>query len=133
MLNRITFAGSIGRNPELKKTPSGISVVTLDLACERDFKDSDGNKVVDWITTVIWRNNADYVAKYAHKGDKLTVDGKLQSRKWTDKQGQTHVAWEVQAENVNIIGGGKRSGNAETPKETAFNEVQEVDELDLPF
>ena len=105
MLNKIVFMGTLGKEPELKKTPSGVSVLTVDLACQRDNKDKDGEKPVDWITTVMWRNNADYFAKYAHKGSKAIVEGKLQSRKWKDKDGNTRVAWEVQTDNVHLMGG----------------------------
>ena len=136
MLNRITFIGSIGRDPELKQTPSGISVVTLQIACERDFKESDGTRAVDWISTVAWRNTADYVAKYVHKGDRVSVDGRLQSREYTDKNGNKKTIWEVKADNVSVVS--HKPGNTaervvETETESAAVFEEAEDDGTLPF
>ena len=99
MLNMVAIHGRMTADPELKTTNNGISVVTFTLACERDWK-KDEKTVTDFIPCVAWRHTAEFVSKYFHKGQLTVVSGSLQSRQWTDKDGNKHTSWEVQAENV---------------------------------
>lgn len=97
MLNSISLIGWLVANPELKSTTSGIPVCSFTIACERDYKDSNGDRLTDFITIVAWRQTADFVARYFSKGSLISVNGSLNSRKWQDKDSNNRVAWEVQA------------------------------------
>ena len=101
MLNHIVVMGRLTRDPELKRTESGLPVTRFSIACDRDFKDRNtGEKQVDFVDCVAWRTTAEFVAKNFAKGRMAVVDGRLQSRKYTDKNGQNRVAWEVLANSV---------------------------------
>ena len=109
MLNHIVIMGRLARDPELRRTGSGIAVTSFRLACDRDFKSQSGEKETDWIDVVAWRNTAEFVSKYFTKGRLAIVEGRLQTRDWTDKDGNKRVATEVVAENV-YFGDSKRDG-----------------------
>lgn len=93
--------GRLTREPELRTTQSGISVVSFTLAVERDFQRGE-QRETDFIDIVAWRGTADFVHKYFRKGQLVAVSGRLQSRKWEDKQGQKRVSFEVQADEVHF-------------------------------
>ena len=101
MLNHITIMGRLVRDPEMRKTGSGISVANFTLAVDRDFSGKDsGEKETDFIDCVAWRGTADFVSKYFGKGKMAVVSGRLQIRSWTDKDGNKRKSAEVQADNV---------------------------------
>ena len=112
-LNVITIQGRLVRDPETRRTGSGIQVGNFTLAVDRDFKGQDGNKETDFIDCVAWRGTAEILSKYFRKGSMATVTGRMQSRKWTDKNGATRTAWEVQVDSL-YFGESKKSegGNA---------------------
>ena len=87
-----------------------MSVLNTTIAVDRDYKQGN-EKVTDFIDLVLWRHNADYIEKYAGKGAQIAVEGKMQSRKWQDKEGNTRTSWEVQVDNVQIVNS-KRDGAA---------------------
>lgn len=140
-LNKIIVMGRIVNDIELKKTQSGVEVCSFKVACDRDFKSADGKKECDFIPVVAWRNTASFLAKYFGKGRMVVVDGKLQSRQWTDKNNNRRTEWEIQAENVYFAdskqsnGGGQN--NVVAAQETANNEFAEIEddfsEENLPF
>ena len=131
MLNHITIMGRLVRDPELRKTQSGVSVASFTVAVDRDFKNGD-EKVTDYIDCTAWRGQADFIAKYFSKGRMIVVDGALNSRKWTDKDGNNRVSWEVQAQNV-YFGDSKRNDDGgQQSKPQTFEEVAN-DDGDLPF
>ena len=109
MLNRIVIMGRLARDPELRRTQSGIAVTSFRIACDRDFKSQNGEKGTDWIDVVAWRQTAEFVSKYFTKGRMAVVEGRLQSRDWTDKDGNKRTAIEVVADNV-YFGDSKRDG-----------------------
>jgi single-strand DNA-binding protein len=98
MLNRIIIMGRLTAAPELKTTQSGVSVVSFTVACERDF--GSGEKQTDFIDCTAWRGTAEFVSKYFRKGSMIVVSGRLQSRKWQDRDGNNRTNWEIQADNV---------------------------------
>ena len=101
MLNHIVIMGRLTRDPELRRTQSGVAVTTISVAVDRDFQSRDAQeKQTDFIDVVAWRQTAEFVSKYFTKGKMIVVEGSLQSRKWQDKNGQNRVSWEVQANNV---------------------------------
>ena len=111
MLNHITIMGRLTRDPELKRTGSGIAVASFSLAVDRDFgKNENGEKEVDFIDCTAWRQTAEFVSKYFAKGRMAVVSGKLQTRVWTDKDGNKRKSTEVVADNC-YFGDSKPSGS----------------------
>ena len=108
MLNHIVLMGRLTRDPELRRTGSGVAVATFSLAVDRDFGNSaTGEKETDFIDIVAWRNTAEFVSKYFTKGRMAVVSGRLQIRNWTDKEGNKRRSAEVVADNV-YFGDSKR-------------------------
>lgn len=95
MMNNVTLMGRLTRDPELRKTPSGTSVASISIACDRDVKDADGNHATDFFELVAWRNTAEFVSKNFHKGSRIAVVGRLQNRSWTDKEGNKRTTTEI--------------------------------------
>lgn len=100
MLNHITIMGRLTRDPELRRTGSGIAVTSFTVAVDRDIKSSNSEKEVDFIDCVAWRQTGEFVGKYFTKGRMIVVSGKLQIRGWTDKDGNKRRTAEVIADNV---------------------------------
>ena len=111
--------GRLTRDPELRRTGSGTSVTSFSLACDRDFKSQSGEKETDFIEVVAWKNTAEFVSKYFSKGRMAVVDGRLQIRDWTDKDGGKRRSAEVVADNV-YFADSKRSESNDNQKEN-FN------------
>ena len=110
MLNHIVIMGRLTRDLELRRTQSGTAVTSFSIACDRDFKDKDsGERQTDFIDVVAWRTTAEYVCKYFSKGRMAVVEGRLQIRDWTDKDGGKRRSAEVVADNV-YFGDSKRDG-----------------------
>ena len=109
MLNKIILMGRLCTNPELRRTGSGTAVTSFSLACDRDFKSQSGEKETDFIEVVAWKNTAEFVSKYFSKGRMAVVEGRLQLRDWTDKDGNKRRSAEVVADNV-YFGDSKRDG-----------------------
>ena len=99
-LNKIILMGRLTRDPELRSTDSGIAVTSFSIAVDRDFKSQSGEKETDFIDIVAWRNTADFVSKYFTKGRMAVVEGRLQIRSWTDKDGNNRRSAEVVADHV---------------------------------
>ena len=154
MLNHITIMGRLTRDPELRTTQSGVSVASFTAAVDRDFGGRDGSeRQTDFIDCVAWRQTGEFVSKYFHKGSMIVVSGRLQSRKWQDRDGNNRTNWEVVADNVyfgesrrsreengSAPRGGNDSGHARdsyqsfdnAPSASAFSELNDTDG-ELPF
>ena len=115
MLNHITIMGRLTRDPELRRTGSGVAVASFTVAVDRDFGGRDGGeKETDFIDCVAWRQTGEFVSKYFTKGRMIVVSGRLQIRSWTDKDGNKRRTAEVVADNC-YFGDSKRDndgGNA---------------------
>ena len=110
MLNKIFIMGRLTRDPELRRTQTGTPVASFSLAVDRDFKDkSTGERTTDFIDVVAWRQTAEFVSRYFTKGRMAVVEGRLQIRDWTDKDGNKRTSAEVVADNV-YFGDSKRDG-----------------------
>lgn len=140
MLNDITIMGRLTKPIEKKTTPSGVSVLNNTVAVDRDRKNGD-EKLTDFIDCVFWRFNADFLEKYADKGRMVVVHGRLESRKWQDKDGNNRISWEIQADNVYLADSKRPDGNNQTasnyaaPAEPAtadFAALEDAD-ADMPF
>ena len=112
MLNHIVIMGRLTRDPELRRTGSGVAVTSFSLAVDRDFgKTESGEKETDFIDCVAWRQTGEFVSKYFTKGRMAVVSGRLQIRNWTDKEGNKRRTAEIVADNV-YFGDSKREGDA---------------------
>ena len=120
MLNKIILMGRLTRDPELRRTQSGTAVTSFSLAVDRDFKSQSGEKETDFIDIVAWRNTAEFVSKYFTKGRMAVVEGRLQIRDWTDRDGGTRRSAEVIAENV-YFGDSKREGGSDYGSAPAYS------------
>lgn len=111
MINRIVLVGRLVADPELKNTQSGIPVCRFRLAVERNYKGQDGNRATDFITVVAWKKLAELCQQYLQKGRMAGVEGSLQMNQW-EQDGQKRTTYEVQADNVQFLGGGNGGGEA---------------------
>ena len=107
MLNHIVLMGRLTRDPELRRTGSGIAVASFTLAVDRDFTAQGAERETDFVDIVAWRNTAEFVSKYFTKGRMAVVSGRLQIRNWQDKEGNKRRSAEVVADNV-YFGDSKR-------------------------
>ena len=107
MLNKVSIMGHLVRDPELRRTQSGIAVTTMTIAVDRDFKSQDGTKQTDFFDVVAWRNTAEFASRYFFKGRVMIVDGRLQTKKWTDREGNKRTSVEIVADNI-YFGDSKR-------------------------
>ena len=146
MLNHIVIMGRLTRDPELRHTQSGTAVASFALAVDRDFKDKQtGERATDFIDVVAWRTTGEFVSKYFSKGRMAVVEGRLQIRDWTDKEGSKRRSAEVVADSV-YFGDSRRDGDSsntsrgyQAPADygvpsggDAFSELAD-DDGDLPF
>ena len=115
MLNHITIMGRLTRDPELRRTGSGVAVASFTVAVDRDFgRNENGEKETDFIDCVAWRQTGEYVSKYFTKGRMAVVSGRLQIRSWTDKDGNKRRTAEVVADNV-YFGDSKNENDSARP------------------
>jgi single-strand DNA-binding protein len=150
MLNHITVMGRLVRDPELRHTSSGVPVASFTLAVDRDFADKQsGQKETDFIDCTAWRSTAEFVSKYFTKGRMAAVSGRLQMRKWEDKDGNKRTSAEIVAENVYFgdskkddqsgayearpyVGGGRLANDTEMEAiQAEFSDID--DDEGLPF
>ena len=111
MLNHITIMGRLTRDPELRYTQSQTPVASFTLAVDRDFGSRDGGeKQTDFINVVAWRQTAEFVSRYFHKGSMIAVRGSIQQRNYEDKNGNKRTAFEIVAEEVSFCGSKAETG-----------------------
>ena len=121
MLNTIILMGRLTRDPELRRTGSGLAVASFSVAVERDYPNREtGEKEVDFINCVAWREKGEFVSKWFTKGSMIVVTGRLQMRNWTDKDGAKRVTAEVVADNV-YFGESKKDRDARESVNTYSN------------
>lgn len=134
-LNRVILHGRLVADPSIHHTPSGVAVSDFRIAVDRDYKDKEtGERGADFINVVVWRSTAEFVAKHFAKGSPVLVEGRLQNKEYTDKEGVKHFTMEVQGEQV-YFGGPKPQGQKNLDELEA--KVQELngedDDGELPF
>lgn len=113
MLNHITIMGRLTRDPDLRRTGSGVAVASFTLAVDRDFGGQNGEKETDFIDCVAWRNTGEFVAKYFTKGRMAVADGRLQIREYTDKHGNKRRVAEVVADHVYFADSNKKEDSSQ--------------------
>ncbi len=120
MLNHITIMGRLTRDPELRRTGTGIAVASFTVAVDRDYSGRDGGeRETDFIDCVAWRSTGEFVSKYFTKGSMIVVSGRLQIRSWTDKEGNKRRTAEIVADNC-YFGESKRSDSAPAYNANAY-------------
>ena len=142
MLNKIIVTGRLGRDPELRRTQAGTAVASFSLAVDRDFKDkTTGERACDWIDVVAWRQTGEFAARYLTKGRMVVVEGRLQMRDYTARDGSKRRAAEVVADSVYFADSRQTApppseGNAYEAAlpEGPSNELRDLDDDgELPF
>lgn len=144
MFNIVVLTGRLTADPELKTTQSGISVTSFSIAVNRSYRSGE-EPVTDFINIVAWRKSAEFVAKYFKKGNLIGIEGSIQTRKYTDKNGNQRTAFEVVANNVQFVES-KRDSSAPVPAaepapaasysnagENDFADLGDISDDDLPF
>ena len=113
-VNKVILVGNLGRDAELRYTPGGAAVATLNLATTEVFKDREGQKKEDtqWHRVILWGKTAETLQDYLTKGKQIYVEGKLQTRKWKDKDGNDKYTTEVRGDRVVLLSGGGRGDAA---------------------
>ena len=112
MLNRVILMGRIAQDLELRQTPSGTSVLTFNVAVDRNFVKQGEERQTDFITCVAWRQQAEFISRYFAKGRMIAVEGNLRTRNYDDKNGSRHYVTEVFVDNVSFTGEPKQGGNS---------------------
>ena len=135
MLNKVILMGRLTADPELKQTPAGVSVASFRLACDRNYTDKSGNRECDFINVVAWRNTAEFISRYFQKGRMIALEGSIQTRGYTDKDGNKRTVFEVVAEQVYFADSKQEEEPVErTKKEFAIDDFEECDSIDdIPF
>lgn len=141
MLNHIVTMGRLTHDPELRHTQSGTPVCSFSIACERDYKDADGNKPVDFLDVTAWNRTAEFVSTYFTKGRMAVVDGRLQLRDWTDRDGNRRRSAEILANSIHFADSRPQQENRQAPDTPAPSYAatgasgggEEAMDPDLPF
>lgn len=133
MLNHITLMGRLTRDPELRRTGSGIAVASFTLAVDQDYKSQNGERGVDFINIVAWRGTAEFAEKYFEKGQMAVISGRLSTRNYEDKNGNKRTAYEVVASNIYFCGSKSNAGNSETDAAPQTFDPFMDDDSDIPF
>lgn len=135
MINKVILVGRITKDPELRKTSSGISTVGFTLACNRRFSNSQGGQDADFINCVAWRQSADFMANYVKKGSLLGVEGRIQTRNYKDQSDRTVYVTEVVCDSVQILESKRdtqATNNYQAPRQEVYqNDIQSSYESDF--
>lgn len=139
MFNLVVLTGRLTADPELKTTPSGVSVTTFSIAVSRRYKAGEETQA-DFINIVAWRQTAEFITKYFKKGSMIGIEGSIQTRRYTDKEGKNRTVFEVVANNAQFVESKRDSApGADAPASFSnasvneFTEVPGESDEDLPF
>ena len=132
MLNTCTLMGRFTRDPELSTTRGGKSVTSFTIACERDFRDANGERVTDFIDCVSWNATAEFISRNFAKGKMAVVTGSLQFRDWTDKNGNKRKSAEIQVSNI-YFADSKKDEYTVPQQNNEFQEIEDEEPGNLPF
>jgi single-strand DNA-binding protein len=127
-LNKIMIIGNLGRDPEMRYTPSGKPVTTFSVATSRTWSTSDGEKreETEWFNVVAWSSLAEICKQYLAKGQQVYIEGRLQTRHWDDQEGNKHTSVEIVANEMIILSERRESGESST-------EAESIDDEEFPF
>ncbi len=113
MLNQVVLVGRLANDPELKMTPSGVSVCTFRIAVDRQFKNAQNERETDFFTVVAWRATAEFIANYVHKGYLVGLTGRIQARSWEDQSGNRRSTVEVVCDNLQLLSRPREPGDGD--------------------
>lgn len=139
MLNVVALMGRLTADPELRTTPAGVSVTSFTIAVDRSFVKQGEERQADFINCVAWRGAADFIAKYFQKGSLIAIDGKIQTRRYQDKDGHNRTAFEVVVDNAHFAGSKEKAekpaqSTYSAPEQPAYDDFATIDDAeDLPF
>jgi single-strand DNA-binding protein len=131
-VNKVIVLGNLGKDPELRHLPNGDAVCNFSLATTESWKDKEGNKQdkTEWHNVVIFRKLAEIAGEYLKKGRPVYIEGRLQTRKWQDKEGKDRYTTEIVADQMQMLGSRDEAKEvAKTPAPTNFDDM----ESDIPF
>ncbi len=111
-VNKVILVGNLGKDPELRYTPSGAAVATFSLATTNPFKDREGNKQTEWHNIVAWRQLAEICGKFLHKGKQVYIEGRIQTRSYDDRDGNKRYITEIVADQMQMLGSRDDQGGA---------------------
>lgn len=111
-VNKVILVGNLGKDPELRYTPSGAAVATFSLATTNPFKDREGNRTTEWHNIVAWRQLAEICGKYLHKGKQVYIEGRIQTRSYDDRDGNKRYITEIVADQMQMLGSRDEQGGA---------------------
>ena len=131
MLNTVALMGRLTTTPELRTTPNGAAVTSFTLDVNRAYVKQGAERETDFIDIVAWRNTAEFICKYFHKGQMMALEGSIQTRSYTDKEGNKRKAFEVLADNVFFTE--SKGGKVDEPTDAADRFEAIEDGEDLPF
>ena len=129
MLNIAVIMGRLTAEPELKTTPNGVTVTSFTVAVNRNHKSGEEQKT-DFINCVAWRSTAEFITKYFHKGSMIAINGSIQQRSYTDKDGNKRTAFEILVDNANFCGS-KNESNSNTSDDVDIEVSDDFDEVDM--
>lgn len=133
-MNRTVLIGRLTKDPEIKNTASQVSVCTFTIAVDRRFKDNNGQRQADFINCVAWRQTANFIAQYFHKGSKIAVVGSIQTRNYEDKNGNKVYVTEVVVDEVEFVDSISNSAPKKPDNSESTNiESSETEIDDMPF
>lgn len=133
-MNRVVISGHLANEPEYRTTQNNVSNVSFRVAVQRRFANANGVREADFLTVVAWRQTADFVRKYFHKGSFIIVDGAIQTRSYDAQDGTKRYVTEIIADQVDFGGGKSETGNAPaTQAANNGNGFEEVTDDELPF
>ena len=130
-INNVTLLGRLTYSPELRSTPNGVSVLRFQVACDRNYQKDSQNRQADFIDCVAWRQTAEFISRYFHKGSMIAVEGTLQTSSYTDKDGNKRKQVEVMANNVSFCG--SKAENGSQGAQTAQNEQYTQGGMDINY
>ncbi len=138
MVNKVILVGRVGKDPEVKHTPSGTAVVSFSLATSETYKDKSGNKQekTEWHNIVAWNKLAEIIGKYVEKGQQIYCEGKITTRKWQDQSGNDRYTTEIVIHDMKMLGGKKdnKAQNSYTaPQPGGYEEPVFGSDDDIPF
>ena len=139
-MNKVILMGRLTRDPEMKQTPTGLSVARLTIAVNRRFA-KDGQQTADFIGCVAWRQTAEFICKYFRKGSMIAVVGNIQTRSWDGQDGKKQYATDIVIDEVYFTGEKPQSGGAANSglpdddvfRQVGFTHVPDIDDGDIPF
>ena len=135
-LNKVQIIGHLGKEPEMRYTPSGKPVTTFSVAVSRSWNSADGERhsETEWFNVVAWGNLAEICKQYLTKGQQVYIEGRLQTRRWDDKEGVKHTSIEVVANEMMMLGDRKDHNHSQSSSESETTEdSSETNEDEFPF